>query len=141
MRAFSLSLSSLTNRPFREESQRAFLDFLGEDALSPRRAQRGVYTARRFDDGAGHSVLVVALDMRFHKDPYEGAFCERCDFLGEEQWAWLDATLSASDADAHVIVSSLQLLESRGGLGESWARFPSARRRVMQMLANVPSTK
>lgn len=122
--------------PYRDESQAAFLDFIGEPPESPRRRQRGVYTSQLVDFGAmgelGRKVLVVLLDMRYSKDPYgvpDG------DFLGEAQWEWLDRTLAQSEADVHLIVSSLQLLQSRNVVGESWVRFPAARKRLLSLLA------
>jgi alkaline phosphatase D len=103
--------------------QRAFLDFLGEDVNSPRRMQQGVYSSRLFNfstdqgrsDGSAlafqdKTVLVVLLDLRWHKDVYG---VKDGDFLGEAQWAWLEQTLQDSVARVHLIVSSLPLLEGR----------------------------
>ena len=90
---------------FRDASLAAF------KAAFPRsdRGQPGVYSARTVDL-AGGSVLVVALDMRYAKTPYDGPAGDG-DFLSEAQWAWLEAVVDGSTADAHVFVSSLQLLE------------------------------
>lgn len=131
--------------PIRRESQRLFFDFIGEPPLSARRRQRGVYGSaflkapRPSSEAAGSAaraagrsgVLVVLLDVRYHKDPY-GAD-GRGDFLGEEQWAWLERTLRGSRARAHVLVSGLQVLSVKG-VGESWSRFPAARRRLLSLL-------
>lgn len=119
--------------PWRNESQAAFLDFIGEPPGSPRRQQRGVFTSRRFDF-AGGSVLVVLLDLRYHRDPYG---TPNGDFLGEEQWQWLEGTLTNSTADVHLLVTSLQFLEGRHGAGENWPRFPEARQRFLDLLARL----
>merc|ERR1711957_388735 len=116
----------------KDASQRAFLDFLGHPADSPLRKQKGVYTSHSFDV-SGHSILVVMLDMRFHKDPYG---TKKGDFLGEEQWSWLEQLLDTSTAKVHLIVSSLQLLEGRFNVGESWGRFPEARTRMLDLLTS-----
>jgi alkaline phosphatase D len=58
---------------------------------------------------SGKTVAVVTLDARFHRDPYGTA---GGDFLGEEQWAWLERTLAASTADVHLVVSSVQVKTS-----------------------------
>ncbi|CAE8630244.1 unnamed protein product [Polarella glacialis] len=118
--------------PLRQESQEAFLDFLGEPAGSPRRQQAGVYAARHFEFGSpAQSVLVVLLDLRYHRDPYSD---QDGDFLGEEQWHWLDQTLAQSNATVHVFMSSLQLLEPRQKVNENWGRLPKARTRFLELL-------
>jgi hypothetical protein len=70
----------------REASKRRFLDFLGAPAGDARRRRHdaGVWGATMLGKGA-QSVLVVALDLRYHRDPYG---MEGGDILGEEQWEW-----------------------------------------------------
>ena len=49
---------------------------------------KNVYSATRLNFTGG-SVLVILLDMRYHKDSYgtpDG------DFLGSQQWRWLEET-------------------------------------------------
>jgi hypothetical protein len=79
--------------------------------------------------------MVLLLDLRYNKDPYSvGA---DGDFLGETQWEWLDATLRGSSADAHIIMSTLQVLPSFGiwlKPSENWARFPKARQRLLSLV-------
>lgn len=120
--------------PYRNESQALFLDFIGEDMGTKRRQQRGVYTAEYFEFGhKNNSVLVVLLDMRYHRDPYG---TPNGDFLGEDQWNWLEQTLAKSTATVHLIMSSLQFFQLRDGIGigESWPRFPHAKKRMLQTL-------
>ena len=64
----------------------------------------GVYSARTVSV-AGGRVLVLALDLRYNKTPYAGR-AGAGDFLGEAQWAWLEAEVGHADADAIVVVSS-----------------------------------
>jgi len=125
--------------PYREESQAAFMDFIGEPAGSPRRTQKGVYTSHMFDFGngiPGRKVLVILLDLRYNKDPYT---TPNGDFLGEEQWNWLDKTLRESNADVNLLVSSLQFLADRRILGhnvagENWYRFEDKRTKFLHLL-------
>lgn len=72
--------------PHRDTSKRHFLDFLGAPAKDARRRRRGagVWGATVLGEGA-RSVMVVALDLRYHRDPYG---MEGGDILGEEQWEW-----------------------------------------------------
>mmetsp|Transcript_26920 Transcript_26920/g.82870 ORF Transcript_26920/g.82870 Transcript_26920/m.82870 type:complete len:245 (-) Transcript_26920:147-881(-) len=72
--------------------------------------------------------------MRFFRTPYNSA--GEGDFLGPDQWAWFVEELQ-TPADAIVVVSSLQLLEGRGGAGENWGRFPAAQRRFLDALART----
>ena len=101
--------------PHRDASQKLFLDFLDEPESSPRRRQQGVYAAHTLVV-QGRKITVILLDVRYHKTPYctwparlpcDG---ETFDFLGEEQWAWLDATLRHSDSDVNLVVSGIQIL-------------------------------
>ena len=58
------------------------------------------------------------------------------EVLGETQWAWLERTLRASAEeriDAHVLVSSIQVLTTNP-VFESWAHFPSEKRRLFALL-------
>jgi alkaline phosphatase D len=55
------------------------------------------------------------------------------DVLGQAQWEWLDHTLASSDADFHVIISSIQVLTSNP-VFESWGHFPAAKQRLLQLL-------
>ena len=90
----------------------------------------GVYSAADVELDWGR-VRVICLDLRYHKDPYSKDGVG--DFLGEAQWAWLAEELARADSYyAVVVVSSLQLLERRYGLGESWGRFPAARSRLLR---------
>lgn len=115
-------------------SQAAFLDFLQEPPHSARRSQEGVYTSHRFDFDGG-SVLVVLLDLRFHRDSYS---TPDGDFLGEAQWTWLEQLLVASSARMHIFVSSLPVLPVVVALGgENWRRFPDARDRLLRLITQT----
>lgn len=53
--------------------------------------------------------------------------------LDAEQWRWLEAQLANSSAQAHIIVSSIQVLTSNP-LVESWGHFPAERQRLLDLL-------
>eukprot|EP00729_Bicosta_minor_P019591 gene19591-12674_t len=103
----------------------------------------GVYTSTTYDfttvemraQGKTFVLTVILLDTRYHKTAYEPAATG--DFLGATQWGWLEQVLDGSTADAHLIVSSLQVLPAMGlpgKDGEHWSRFPAARQRLLQLL-------
>mmetsp|Transcript_2083 Transcript_2083/g.4441 ORF Transcript_2083/g.4441 Transcript_2083/m.4441 type:complete len:517 (-) Transcript_2083:140-1690(-) len=127
---YGLNDGDRTN-PNREASKEAFLGFFGARQDDPRRSRDGVYSSTLFFQQE-RSVLVVVLDLRYSKDPYGEA---SGDFLGEGQWAWLEETLRASEAQAHVFVSSLPLLsEGREAFGEGWGRFRESRENFLRLL-------
>ena len=55
------------------------------------------------------------------------------DILGKEQWQWLENELKNSEANLHIICSSIQVL-SRKHRFEKWANFPRARKRLLDLL-------
>ena len=56
--------------------------------------------------------------------------------LGESQWTWLGGQLKDSNADFHVIVSSVQLLSSEHGL-ETWGNMPQEVNRFFDLLSRT----
>jgi alkaline phosphatase D len=114
----------------RRESQKLFLDFLGEPADSPRRGHAGVYDARFFGP-PGRRLGVVLLDVRFFRAPRKSGG----DILGEAQWRWLARTLKSSDAQVHLICSGSQILPTEQR-HEKWADYPESRDRLFKLLAD-----
>lgn len=53
----------------------------------------------------GRRVKVFLLDTRYNRD----AKWSDGDVLGEAQWQWLDHELETSDAQIHIIASSVQV--------------------------------
>lgn len=115
---------------FKKDSQRLFLDFLGEPPESPRRAQSGIYAARTFGP-EGRRVCLILLDIRTHR----GAPRAGDDILGEEQWAWLEKTWQASTAQVHIICSGSQILPTEHR-HEKWSDYPGSRDRLLKLLGS-----
>lgn len=116
--------------PYRKESQELFLDFMMEEKDSPRRKQEGIYTS--YDFGVKpRLVRFILLDGRYHKDKYG---TENGDFLGQEQWHWLNKTLYNSPAAFNIIASGIQVLPVRGNFAEHWSRFPNQRQKLLTMI-------
>ena len=112
------------------QNQALLLDFLGEAPDSPRRSQDGVYVS--YDLGvAPHKVRVILLDGRSHRER-PGS---QADPLGEAQWQWLEHQLRSSDASIHLIGNGYQFLPEDHPY-ETWAQFPTARRRLFQLIAD-----
>jgi alkaline phosphatase D len=69
------------------------------------------------------------LDARYHRsDPGPDG-----DVLGEEQWAWLEAELTGSEAQLHVIGGGFQFLPTDHPY-EKWANFGQARARLFDVI-------
>jgi alkaline phosphatase D len=77
----------------------------------------------------GNGVQVVLLDDRYWRD-VEGSI------LGTAQEDWLLATVAASPAVFHLVVSGSQW--TREGAEDSWADWPVAQDRVLDALSGIP---
>ena len=76
-------------------AQKAFLDFLGEPAASPRRKREGVYESYTFRGLGRHknrSVRLILLDLRYKMSRERGVL------MGEDQWSWLETLLAPRDS-------------------------------------------
>jgi len=129
----------------------------GDGAAAARGGRHGVYESYSFGSGA-RRVQLLMLDLRtWHSDlTYPGepgaeasdcrsaerlAECEiRCackqhpdaPFLGEEQWAWLEARLR-EPAAVRLIGSSLGFSATYNG-AEGWALWPAEQRRMVELI-------
>ena len=128
----------------KDESQQVFLDFMGIDEDSPRRYQKGIYTAHNYQLSRGR-VKLLMLDTRYFRSPLtpdssgvkryvHNAYGEG-ELLGEQQWQWLANELHRSDADFNVIVSSIQFLSDEHGF-ETWGNFPHEVDRMKELIVN-----
>lgn len=139
--------------PIKVESQRAFLDFLGEPDESPRRAREGVYESYLFGP-VGRRVQIILLDTRYHRAPLvkraaRGEYADgahgwytqdasgAASMLGDEQWRWLEETLQAP-ADLRFIGSSIQVV-AEDHFWERWDEFPLERARLLRLVADQPT--
>ena len=124
---------------FKEEAKILMLDFLGVPPDAEVRQREGVYQSYLIDN-----VKVILLDTRYFRDEVMPPVRdgdrygpnEDGDILGEAQWAWLRDELENSEAAAHVIASSIQVLPTDHGF-EKWDLFPQARRRLLDLLAEL----
>lgn len=121
----------------RNLSQQLFLDFFKVPKDSERRSRSGVYSSHSYEikSRAKLIVKVILLDTRYNKDPYN-FFKGEGDFLGMEQWAWLENELGDPIADIILLGSSIQVLADDKFLEETWSRFPAARKRLLSLVIN-----
>jgi alkaline phosphatase D len=106
------------------------LAFMEVPIGDPRWQRDGLYGAYSFGP-EGQRTKVILLDNRyFASDPDD----RRPQLLGPEQRDWLDATLSESDAQLHIIVSGIQIL-SHEHRWDSWGKFPEDREWLLERLS------
>ena len=112
----------------KSESERLYLDFLGEPLDSPRRKQEGIYWSYLL--GANErQVRVILLDVQYHCDPPgpDG------DVLGEQQWAWLEKELRETRAAVNIIFSGMQIIAAEQPF-DKWANYPNSRQRLLKLI-------
>jgi alkaline phosphatase D len=138
--------------PEKEASRKLMLDFWQEPKNSDRYSRKnGIYTSYMYGIGK-QKIHVILPDLRWNRDalnhvseldytlerkpkdmgPYSPSLVKNASMLGEEQWQWLEEELKKPSA-IKVIGSSLQLLSEFTGW-ESWANFPSDRKRLFSLI-------
>ncbi len=130
------------NYPKRAASQQLMLDFLDVPKDAPVRNQEGGYQSYVFGS-TGKQVKLILLDARYFRDELEkNDGYQRYqpnlngDILGEAQWDWLEQQLTDSEANIHFIASGIQMIPEEQGF-EKWANFPTARKRLLDLLAKT----
>lgn len=113
-------------------SQQLFADFLDVPHDHPMRLQEGIYHTETFGP-QGQQTQVFMLDGRYFKgNPANDGF------LGDVQWAWLEAELLASTADLLIISSGIHVTSGITGLGmEGWNSYPAERRRLYDIIERI----
>lgn len=126
--------------PMRDTSKALMLDFLDVPKDAAVRQRPGGYQAYTFGP-AGQKTKIILLDTRYFRDPLDKSPEKgrrylpntEGDILGEAQWSWLEEQLNNSDAQVHIIGSSIQILSAEHGY-EKWANFPKSRQRLFDLL-------
>lgn len=122
----------------RASSQQLLLDFLDVPQDAPQRTQKGIYASYTVGQ-AGKTIKFILLDTRYFRDNltkrnkrYNPNFGGT--ILGDKQWEWLEKELNDSQADIHIIASSIQVIPMQHGY-EKWFNFPKERQKLFNMLA------
>lgn len=131
----------------KKESKEEFLRFLDIPADDPIRTHEGVYGSYNYGP-EGKKIKVILLDLRYFRDStvkstVKGRRYDQNpdgDIMGEAQWAWFEKELMNSDAQVHIIGSSIQFIPIDHGF-EKWDNFPKARQRMLDLLVKYKSKK
>lgn len=123
----------------RNISQQLFWDFMKVQKESGKRLQSGVYTSSTvtipsFLGSNDFIYKVILLDARSNKDK-KGT--SGGDFLGAEQWNWLEREIM--DEKPHLILlgSGIQILPTGKMIEETWEELPAARLRLLNLVSRA----
>ena len=132
--------------PYKKDAEKMFLNFWNIPQTDLRRNREGIYF-KQTKEIEGTKVEIIGLDTRYFrsklkgkKNAYEQNNDSKATILGQDQWAWLEASISNSIADVIVILSSIQILATNHPY-EKWDNFPLERKRLLEILANASKDK
>jgi alkaline phosphatase D len=77
-------------------------------------------------------VRIILLDVRYYKT---GFFDESSDILGEEQWKWLEDTLTNNNETFTFIASGIQILPQTKFIEEIW--YLQSRKRLFDLIGKI----
>lgn len=126
------------NYTMKNASKQELLDFLEAPKEDPRRSRDGVYYSFEITRNAVQ-VKFILLDTRYFRDDpiVKDSFYlpnHIGTILGDQQWEWLENELKTSNADVHILVSSIQVISDKHN-EEKWGNFPNERKKLLNLLA------
>jgi alkaline phosphatase D len=123
-----------------------FLNFWNIPQSDLRRNRDGIYF-KQTKQIEGTEVEIIGLDTRYFrsklkgkKNAYEQNNDSAATILGQDQWTWLETSISNSTADVIVILSSIQILATNHPY-EKWDNFPLERKRLLEIIARASKEK
>ena len=132
--------------PLKKEAEKMFLNFWNIPNSDPRRNREGIYF-RQTKDVEGVKIEIIGLDTRYFrskliksKNVYTKNNNPKATILGRDQWLWFESSLSSSNADVIIILSSIQILATNHPY-EKWDNFPLERKRLLDLIADKAKNK
>ena len=135
--------------PHKVESEQLFLDFMGVDSTDTRRARKGTYYAEEINV-KDKTFKLILLDTRYFRSPLQKDESSNKRYkpwqngegtlLGEIQWQWFENQLKDSNADYHIIMSSIQVWSDEHGW-ETWGNFPHEVEKLKELLNTFTPSK
>jgi len=130
--------------PKKDQSKALLFKFLNVPKENNSWKRPGAYQSYTFGP-AGRRVKIILLDTRYFRDEllkggliggqrYEANRVG--DVLGFKQWQWLEKELTNSDAQIHLLCSSIQVLPKEHNF-EKWANFPAARKKLLKLISKT----
>ena len=130
--------------PKKEQAKEHLFNFLNVPKDNPAWNRPGAYQSYTFGP-TGKKVKIILLDTRYFRDELvknrrgDGPRYEinkEGDILGFKQWQWLENELSNSDAQLHLLCSSIQVFPKEHHF-EKWANFPAARQKLIKLISKT----
>jgi len=129
--------------PMRKESKKQLFEFLDVHPKNPAHNRMGAFQSYTLG-GDGFNIKLILLDTRYFRDRLEkdprsnNRYLPNNDgdVLGVGQWQWLEKELKESNADMHIIGSSIQFIAEEQGF-EKWANFPRAHKRLYDLIVKI----
>ena len=132
--------------PFKQESEKMFLDFWKVQNSDPRRKREGIYF-KQTKIIEGVEIDIIGLDTRYFRSKLKGknkAYQPNNDssatILGQDQWDWLKSSIFNSSAEIIIILSSIQILATNHPY-EKWDNFPLERNKLLNLMAIAAKDK
>ena len=132
--------------PYKKDAEKMFLNFWNIPQTDLRRNREGIYF-KQTKEIEGTKVEIIGLDTRYFrsklkgkKNAYEQNNDSKATILGQDQWTWLETSISNSTADVIVILSSIQILATNHPY-EKWDNFPLERKRLLEIIARASKEK
>ena len=131
---------------YKKDAEKMFLNFWNIPQSDLRRNRDGIYF-KQTKQIEGTEVEIIGLDTRYFrsklkgkKNAYEQNNDSAATILGQDQWTWLETSISNSTADVIVILSSIQILATNHPY-EKWDNFPLERKRLLEIIARASKEK
>jgi alkaline phosphatase D len=138
----------------KKESKKLAANFLGFSNDNPVWQHEGIYNST-FVEKKGVQIKIINVDTRYFRDTvYKEVYTDTLtgkqvsyyernptgDVLGEQQWKWLKEELRKTTAALTIINSSIQVIPEEHRF-EKWSNFPTAHKRLYDLLQRYPQKK
>lgn len=131
----------------KDESKLLMLDFLDVPKSNEVWNRPGAYQSYNIKSGE-LTIKLILLDTRYFRDTLKVNINRpplyhpnnEGTILGEAQWLWLEKELANSEADIHLIGSSIQLIPNDHGY-EKWGNFPNERQRFFDLIVKTAPSR
>ncbi len=124
----------------KKESRDLLFEFIDLPLSNEAWNREGAYQSHSINKN-GVSIKLILMDSRYFREKPTRKFNAYSkelgpDILGEHQWSWLQNELNGETVDYFVLANGIQVI-AEDHKYEKWANFPSARKRLFEMIQNV----
>ncbi len=129
---------------YKDSTKNMLMQFLGVGEDDERRKRGGIYYSKTIQQN-NLAVKIIFLDTRYFRDSLiylKDSIIPNIagDMLGNNQWNWFANELKNNESDLTIIANGVQVLAT-GHRFEKWSNFPTAKKRLFQLLQTYPPKK